>query len=120
MLVYVAPGPTVSTCGVNTTAGGIHMPRHIQPAGRAMARPSRNSTNPERQNGVYFLHGFHTRRGEVLTFHYQHGDVVLAARAIGRRDQFGHRSIGIARIALHRVADFLGTYLVAQAVAAKQ
>src|ERR1035437_7818463 len=60
------------------------------------------------------------RRGELFSLHHQHGDVVLASGAIGRRDQLPRGGLRVAGMALHGGANFRRRNLVAQAIAAQQ
>ena len=57
---------------------------------------------------------------ELFALHHQHGNVVLASGAIGGGDQFVHRGLRIAGMALHGGADFRRGHLVAEAIAAQE
>src|ERR1035437_5379117 len=92
----------------------------VSPA-RASAMAAASVVGPARApRAPRSLRRSHHRRPELFALHHQHRDVVLASRAIRRRDQFPHGAFRITGITLHRGANFRRGDLIAQAIAAQQ
>src|ERR1017187_10218948 len=107
---------TAITRGAITTGAGCHIVRVSHPSATAATNPATNS----RARAAHGLRRSRPRRPELFALHHQHRDVVLASRAIRRRDQFPHGAFRITGITLHRGANFRRGDLIAQAIAAQQ